>query len=144
MLGNILGVGGFFFVLLLVMLYIFEHASITQLTDLLHVHLGAADGLTPYELTLFFTIFVMTHFFYLFNARAFESGGSGLAFKGCRGLLFICVLIFIGQIAMVELPGMQRFFNVVSLRITDWIIIIVGSSFVLWVREGWHLLKKCR
>lgn len=143
MLGNILGVGGFFFVLLLVMLYIFEHASITQLTDLLHVHLGAADGLTPYELTLFFTIFVMTHFFYLFNARAFESGGSGLAFKGCRGLLFICVLIFIGQIAMVELPGMQRFFNVVSLRITDWIIIIVGSSFVLWVREGWHLLKKC-
>ncbi len=143
MLGNILGVGGFFFVLLLVMLYIFEHASITQLTDLLHVHLGAADGLTPYELTLFFTIFVMTHFFYLFNARAFESGGSGLAFKGCRGLLFICVLIFIGQIAMVELPGMQRFFNVVSLRVTDWIIIIVGSSFVLWVREGWHLLKKC-
>ncbi len=144
MLGNILGVGGFFFALLLVMLYIFEHASITQLTDLLHVHLGAADGLTPYELTLFFTIFVMTHFFYLFNARAFESGGSGLAFKGCRGLLFICVLIFIGQIAMVEIPGMQRFFNVVSLRITDWVIIIVGSSFVLWVREAWHLLKKCR
>lgn len=142
MMLNILGVGGFFFALLLVLLYIFEHASITQLTDLLHVQLGDADGLTPYELTLFFTIFVMTHFFYLFNTRAYESGGSGLDFKGCRGLLFICVLIFLGQIAMVEIPGMQRFFNVVSLRLDDWLIIIVGSSFVLWVREGWHLLKK--
>lgn len=142
MMLNILGVGGFFFALLLVLLYIFEHASITQLTDLLHARLGDADGLTPYELTLFFTIFVMTHFFYLFNSRAFESGGSGLDFKGCRGLVFICVLIFLGQIAMVEIPGMQRFFNVVSLRLDDWLIIIVGSSFVLWVREGWHLLKK--
>ena len=63
---NILGVGGFFFVLLLVLLYVFEHSNITQLTDLLNVQLGASDGLTPYELTLFFTIFVMTHFFYLF------------------------------------------------------------------------------
>lgn len=139
---NILGVGGFFFVLLLVLLYVFEHSNITQLTDLLNVQLGASDGLTPYELTLFFTIFVMTHFFYLFCARAFETGRSALHFKGCNGLLTIVAIILVGQIAMVELPGLQQFFNVEGLKLIDWIIIIIGSSFVLWVREIWHHLTK--
>ncbi len=139
---NILGVGGFFFVLLLVLLYVFEHSNITQLTDLLNVQLGASDGLTPYELTLFFTIFVMTHFFCLFNARAFETGRSALHFKGCNGLLTIVAIILVGQIAMVELPGLQQFFNVEGLKLIDWVIIIIGSSFVLWVREIWHLLTK--
>ena len=139
---NILGVGGFFFAILLVMLYIFEHSDITQLTDLLHVQLGPANGLTPYELTLFFTIFVMTHFFYLFCARAYDTGRSALHFKGCKGLLLIVAIIFFGQIAMVEVPGMQKFFNVVGLKFQDWMIIIVGSSLVLWVREIWNQLKR--
>lgn len=139
---NILGVGGFFFVLLLVLLYVFEHSNITQLTDLLNVQLGASDGLTPYELTLFFTIFVMTHFFYLFCARAFETGKSALHFKGCKGLLIIATIILAGQIAMVEIPGLQNFFNVTGLKFEDWVIIIVGSSLVLWIREIWSLLKK--
>lgn len=139
---NILGVGGFFFTLLLALLYVFEHANITQLTDLLHVHPGRANGLTPYELTLFFTIFVMTHFFYLFCARAYDTGRSALHFKGCKGLLLIVSIIFIGQIAMVEVPGMQKFFNVVSLKVQDWAIIIIGSSLVLWVREIWSETKK--
>ena len=139
---NILGVGGFFFTLLLALLYVFEHANITQLTDLLHVHPGRANGLTPYELTLFFTIFVMTHFFYLFCARAYDTGRSALHFKGCKGLLLIVSIIFIGQIAMVEVPGMQKFFNVVSLKVQDWAIIIIGSSLVLWVREIWSETKR--
>ena len=139
---NILGVGGFFFVLLLVLLYVFEHSNITQLTDLLNVQLGASDGLTPYELTLFFTIFVMTHFFYLFCARAFETGKSALHFKGCKGLLIIAIIILVGQIAMVEIPGLQNFFNVTGLKFEDWVIIIVGSSLVLWIREIWSLLKR--
>ena len=139
---NILGVGGFFFVLLLVLLYVFEHSNITQLTDLLNVQLGASDGLTPYELTLFFTIFVMTHFFYLFCARAFETGKSALHFKGCKGLLIIATIILIGQIAMVQIRGLRNFFNVTGLKFEDWVIIIVGSSLVLWIREIWSLLKK--
>ena len=139
---NILGVGGFFFVLLLVLLYVFEHSNITQLTDLLNVQLGASDDLTPYKLTLFFTIFVMTHFFYLFCARAFETGKSALHFKGCKGLLIIATIILAGQIAMVEIPGLQNFFNVTGLKFEDWVIIIIGSSFVLWIREIWSLLKK--
>lgn len=142
MLREIIGVGGFFFLMLLGMLYIFQHAEINQLTDLLHLQLGAKGHVSTYELTLLFTTFVMTHFFYLFNARAFETGRSALHFKGCNGLLTIVAIILIGQIAMVELPGLQQFFNVEGLKLIDWIIIIVGSSFVLWVREIWHLLTK--
>ena len=142
MLREIIGVGGFFFLMLLGMLYIFQHAEINQLTDLLHLQLGAKGHVSTYELTLLFTTFVMTHFFYLFNARAFETGRSALHFKGCNGLLSIVGIILVGQVAMVELPGLQQFFNVEGLKLVDWVIIILGSSLVLWVRELWHLLTK--
>ncbi len=142
MLREVIGVGCFFFLMLLGMLYIFQHAEVRQLTDLLIIQLGAKGHISTYELTLLFTVFVMTHFFYLFNARAFETGRSALHFKGCNGLLTIVAIILVGQIAMVELPGLQQFFNVEGLKLTDWIIIIIGSSFVLWVREAWHLLAK--
>ena len=142
MLREIIGVGGFFFLMLLGMLYIFQHAEVKQLTDLLNLQLGAKGHVSTYELTLLFTTFVMTHFFYLFNARAFETGRSALHFKGCNGLLTIVAIILVGQIAMVEIPGLQQFFNVEGLKLIDWVIIIIGSSLVLWVREIWHLLTK--
>lgn len=141
MLAEIVGVGGFFFALLVALLYIFEHADIQQLTDIVRVQIGESSTVTPYELTLLFTIFVMTHFFYLFNARAFATHRSALHLKGCKGLVFISTLIFVTQVCMVELPGVQRFFNVVNLKPLDWLIIIVGSSFVLWIRELWSLLR---
>ena len=121
-------------------LYIFQHADVTCLTDLAGLHLGAKEHVTPYELTLLFTVFVMTHFFYLFNARAFGTGRSALHFKGCNGLVSISAIILVGQVLMVEVPGVQQFFNVTGLSLTDWVIIILASSLVLWVREAWHLL----
>ena len=140
---EILGVGFFFFFLLVAMLYIFEHGDYTSMRDLFtNLHIGERDGLSTYELTLLFTTFVMTHFFYLFNARAFETGKSALHFKGCQGLLVIVAVVFFGQVAMVEIPLLQDFFNVCGLSLEDWIIIIVGSSLVLWVREIWNLLKR--
>lgn len=140
MLREIVGVGLFFFLLLLTMLYAFQHTDITSLTDFLQLQLSNKRHISAYELTLLFTVFVMTHFFYLFNARAFGSHRSALHFKGCKGLITIVGIIFVGQVAMVETPGFQKFFNVVSLRWTDWLIIIAGSSLVLWIREAWNLL----
>lgn len=139
---NILGVGFFFFFLLVAMLYIFEHGEYTSMVDLLNFHIGERDGLSTYELTMIFTTFVMTHFFYLFNARAFETGRSALHFKGCQGLLMIVAVVFLGQIAMVEIPMLQDFFNVCGLSLQDWVIIIVGSSLVLWIHEIWHLITR--
>lgn len=139
MVREILGVGGFFFIMLLGLLYVFQHADVRQLADLLSLRLGEKGHVSPYELTLLFTIFVMTHFFYLFNARAFQTGRSALHFRGCEGLLTIAAIIIAGQVAMVETPGLQRFFNVCGLSLRDWIVIILGSSLVLWTRELWHL-----
>lgn len=142
---EIFGVGFFFFFILVAMLYIFEHGDYSSMRDLFtNLYVGGRDGLSTYELTLLFTTFVMTHFFYLFNARAFETGESALHFKGCQGLLLIVAVIFIGQIAMVEIPLLQDFFNVCSLSLEDWIVIIIGSSLVLWVREIWSLLTTKR
>lgn len=153
MYGEILGVGGLFFVLLFFFLLVFKHTDVDSLSDMLslnYLQIFAGFGtlafwteghLTAYELTLLFTIFVMTHFFYLFNARAFETGRSALHFGGCKGLLTIVVIIFAGQVLMVETPILQDFFNVVSLSLKDWGTIIIGSSLVLWVREAWHLAK---
>lgn len=153
MYGEIVGVGALFFVLLFFFLLVFKHTDVDSLSDMLslnYIQLFAGFGtltfwteghLTAYELTLLFTIFVMTHFFYLFNARAFETGRSALHFGGCKGLLTIVVIIFAGQVLMVETPILQDFFNVVSLSLKDWGTIIIGSSLVLWVREAWHLAK---
>ena len=142
MINNIMGVGLFFFVLLLALLYIFQHTDVHQLTDLLPLSLGEKSHLTPYELTLLFTIFVMTHFWYLFNARAFKTGGSGLDLKGCDSFLTIVFIILIGQIAIVQLPILNSFFNVVPLTLTDWGIIIGLSALVVVVRELFALAKQ--
>jgi Ca2+-transporting ATPase len=143
MLANIIGVGGFFFVLLLGFLYIFQHSDIQQLTDLMTLSLTPEkNAVTPYELTLLFTIFVMTHFWYMFNARAYKSGGSGLNLKGCDGFITITIIILVGQILIVQAPFLNSFFNVVPLKMVDWAIIIVGSALVMIIRELFALIKK--
>ena len=142
MMKDILGVGGFFFLLLVVFLYIFQHTEITQITDLLHCKLGEANGLSPYEQTLLFSIFVWTHLWYMFNTRSFETGKSFFQLKMSKEFFSIVAIIFIGQIVIVE--GLYDFFNCTPMKLIDWIIIVVLSSLVLWARELWHLLTQRR
>lgn len=52
----------------------------------------------------------------------------------------IVAIIFIGQIVIVEV--LYDFFNCTPMKLIDWVIIVVLSSLVLWVRELWHLLTK--
>ena len=137
---DIIGMGGLFFVLLLGLLYIFHHADITCLTDLLSLHLDPSSSeMTPYELSLFFTIFVFLQFWNMFNARAFESHGSAFNLKGCSEFDFIALVILVGQILIVTFGG--EMFNVTPLKIVDWVIIIAVTSLVLWVGV-FRLFKK--
>ncbi len=143
MMVEIVSVGVIFFAILLGMLYVLKHAEINSMLQLItgdFTWLQEGHNITTRELTYLFTTFVMTHFFYLFNARAFKTNRSALHFKGCKGLLSIVAIIFIGQVVMVEFPGLQKFFNVEGISLMDWVIIVVGSSFVLWIREAWNLL----
>ena len=137
----IVATGVVFFALLLALLYIFQHADITCLTDLAHLHLDAPDKhLTPYELSMFFTIFVMLQFWNMFNARAFKTGRSAFHFKGCNGFGLIALIILIGQVFIVTVGG--EMFNVTPIKTIDWVIIIAGTSVVLWVVELAHLIAR--
>ena len=137
---SIIGVGGVFFLFLLGLLYYFEHTDITCLTQVGTAVMGAKDTLTGYELSLFFTIFVFLQFWNMFNARAFETGRSAFHLKGCSGFVMIALAILAGQILIVTIGG--EFFNVEPLKLIDWVIIICGTSVVLWIGELLRLFKK--
>ena len=141
MLRNIFGVGGAFFVMLLALLIIFQHADITSIRDLAGFTWGQRNHVTTRELTLLFTLFVMTHMGYMFNARAYNSGGSGWNLKGCDGFLLIATVVTLGQVAIVQLPLLNAFFNVEPLPLVDWIIIFCAGFMVSGVREAWHILR---
>ena len=142
MLHNIFGVGGFFFLMLLVLLIIFQHTEITSMKDLLNFSFGERSHVTTYELTLLFTIFVMTHMGYMFNARGYKTGGSGWNLKGCDGFLLIATVVTLGQIAIVQVPFLNSFFNVQQLPFSDWVIIFIIGFLVTGVRELKHLIFK--
>lgn len=139
---QIIGVGGSFFVLLLGLLYLLEYAPVRSMAGLLIWHRAGQRELTSYELSLFFTFFVMLQFWNMFNARAFATGRSAFHFKGCRGFGIIVLLIFFGQIVIVQLGG--RMFNVTPISLSDWIAIIVSTSFVLWTGELLRLFGRWR
>ncbi|WP_293712504.1 calcium-translocating P-type ATPase, PMCA-type [uncultured Parabacteroides sp.] len=115
---NIFGVGLAFVIILMGVLYYFH----------------AQTGLTPHDLSWFFSFFVMLQFWNMFNAKAFMEGRSAFAnLKESKSFLFVALLILIGQYLIVTFGG--EMFNVVPLSLKDWGIIIGSSSLVLWVGE---------
>lgn len=99
------------------------------------------DGLTRYDLSMFFTIFVMLQFWNMFNAKAYNSGRSALfGMHQCGGFLLVSLLIVIGQILIVSFGG--DVFRVMPLSIGDWVMIIAGTSVVLWIGEVKRLFIK--
>ncbi|MCF0243358.1 MAG: calcium-translocating P-type ATPase, PMCA-type [Bacteroidaceae bacterium] len=158
MYANIIGVGVAFFLLLFSMLFIFQHFDVNSLTDILWmffypdsittaISASASDidaqtrAVTPYEQTLLFSIFVWTHFWYMFNARSFETGESFFAVPKSTGFWTIAIIIFVGQFVITEL--LPQFFDVVPMlhnsahpyAWADCLAIIILSSSVLWIRE---------
>ena len=140
---DIVGVGLLFTAVLIAIFYYFEHTPLNAGTGLRLMKMSAENtGFTPYELSLFFTIFVFLQFWNMFNARAFATGRSAFHFKDCKGFLTIAALILVGQILIVTFGG--KFFQVEPLRLDDWAIIIVGTSPVLLFGELLRWFKKIR
>lgn len=130
---QIVGIGGLMFIVLFGLLFYFEHTDLTSLTEIGRTTFGENNGLSAYELSLFFTIFVFMQFWNMFNTRAFATGRSAFNFNGCRGFLTLTTIILVGQVLIVEFGG--QFFNVVPLKLIDWIIVIASTSIVLWLGE---------
>lgn len=87
-----------------------------------------------YNQTMFFTIFVMLHFWNLFNAKCLGSHHSTFRHLWSdRGLLLVLLMIFAGQWLIVTFGG--KMFRTVPLSAMDWIYIIVATSAVMWLGE---------
>ena len=102
---------------------------------------NSSEGLSRYELSEFFTYFVMLQFWNMFNARAYMTGES--AFKGLfDGKTFLCVcgVILIGQFLIVTFGG--EMFNVEPLTAKSWGVIIALTSLVLWIGEAIRLFSR--
>jgi len=102
------------------------------------------DGVvTDYELSVFFSVFVMLQFWNLFNARCL--GLTHSAFHNLlenRSLLLIAASIAVGTILLVQFGG--AVFRTEPLRFMDWLAIIASTSVVLWVGEILRFISRRR
>lgn len=126
MRNRIIGIGISFTIILLGLMYYFTNEE---------------GVISRYNLSVFFTTFVLLQFWNMFNAKAFISGSS--AFKGLSkstGFLIVMGLIPVGQFLIVEFGG--DVFRTVPLSLKDWGIIIGLTSVVLWMGEIVRLFRK--
>jgi Ca2+-transporting ATPase len=115
---GVFGVGGLFVVVLAGLL----------------LYLQQGGGITPLELSIFFTTFVMLQFWNLFNARML--GRANSAFKGItqnKAFLLIAASIFMGQVLITQFGG--SVFRTEPLTAMQWLAIVGATSAVLWIGE---------
>ena len=149
---RIFGVGLVFVAVLFGFIQYFMHCGVESLAEFSlrdylvnYFNFNKLGGeFTPKELSLLFTIFVFMQFWNIFNAKAYRTQQSAL--KGLlnkdirRGFGITLLIIFFGQILIVTFGG--EMFNVVSLPLGDWLRIIIGTSFILWIGEIERLVKR--
>ena len=126
MRSNILVVGFSFVALLMGLLFYFTDET---------------GEISRYDLSRFFTIFVLLQFWNMFNAKAFATGKSAFSnMKESIGFMIVAVIILVGQILIVEFGG--EVFRTVPLSVKDWAIIIGSTSSVLWIGELRRFIKR--
>lgn len=138
----IVGVGGIFFILLIFLVWYLEHHDVTSMFGILDAPFREKGGLTLYESSIFFTIFVMLQFWNMFNVKAYGTRESALHFRDCGGFIVIASIILLGQIMIINIGG--QFFSVAPISLSDWIIIVAATSPVLWIGEWARSLKPGR
>lgn len=150
-MGRVIITTGLIFVALLFgLLQYFNYNDITAFSQIEWQHLfnnyfrfDDQGTLSQYELSLFFTIFVMLQFWNMFNAKAFATGTSAFAsLRKSTGFIGVGLLIIVGQILIVTFGG--EMFSVTPLSIDDWWQLILTTSVVLVVGEVIRLINRLR
>ncbi len=122
---TILSVGLFFVVILIALLFYYREGG----------------EISRYNLSKFFTIFVMLQFWNMFNAKAFASGKSAFhEISKSIGFIIVAFVILLGQFLIVHFGG--DVFRTTPLSLKDWLIIISSTSTVLWIGELYRFIKK--
>lgn len=120
---------------------IFGYAIVFVVVQLALLFYYKADGgLSPYDMSSFFTVFVLLQFWNMFNAKAYMSGASALkGLLGSHTFMAVALLILVGQYLIVTYGGVM--FNVVPLTPDTWLKIFVSTSLVLVVPEVLNAFK---
>ena len=138
---SIVSTGLLFFGVLAALLWVFQSYDITSMQALVLGEWGEkVAGLSIFEISCFFSIFVFLQFWNMFNARSFDTGQSALHFKGAGSFVAIAAVIAVGQWFIVTFGG--EMFSVTPLALMDWVIIIAATSVVWWVIDLAHLFRK--
>lgn len=140
MIIRILSTGTLFMVLLFGFMQYFRNNDIESLSELIQYpgvffhsmfEFNANGSFTPYELSMFFTIFVFFQIWNLFNAKAFQSGHTAFfKFKESKVFFLVVIGIIIGQFVIVSVGG--KMFSVTQLSCYDWTTIIAGTSLIMF------------
>ncbi len=117
----------------------YDISSVGQFFSLPELVPAATQTLSPYEMSVYFTFFVMFLFWHLFNAKAYHTGRSAFHLKGCQGFLITLLIILVGQILIVCIGGPM--FSVSPLSLADWLLIVASTSLVLWLGELSRLVR---
>lgn len=135
---SIFGVGIFFVAVLLgILVCMLNNDVVSVAAD------GTVEKLTVYELSVFFTVFVMIQFWNLFNARAMGTGRSAFSrLGGNKSFIYIVLLILALQILIVTFGG--AFFRTVPLSLRDWAVIVASTSLVLVAGEIVRFVRRKR
>ncbi|HNY44120.1 MAG: calcium-translocating P-type ATPase, PMCA-type [Bacteroidota bacterium] len=104
------------------------------LLALLYYFTDEDGNISIYNLSLFFTTFVMLQFWNMFNVKALFTGKSALkSLHKSKAFLTVALAILVGQIFIVQFGG--EMFRTVPISFVDWLIIFGATSLVLWIGE---------
>ena len=160
----ILSVGILFFLLLMALWQLLWHCDIDRVSDLFATDKLAIlvrgffdmtkskPHLSTYELSVFFTFFVLLQFWNLFNARYYLTRHSllgdlvrhcrssrGTCVAPARGFMVVAWAILLGQILIVSC--FYEFFGISPLSLADWLWLLLITSPVLWIGEVVRVLR---
>ena len=146
--------GLMFFGLLIVLWEVLLHVDVKSVSDLFSLGLvrgalagemgGVSTEMTPYEMGIFFTTFVMLQFWNIFNAKNYRTENSFFLTLFTKtsfswGFYTIVLVILGGQYLIVNHLG--KFFDVAPLSSGDWWRIAGVTSFVLVLPEFVRVFK---
>ena len=132
---GILSVGLLLFLPMMVFLFYCERGAMLGASGSM-----ADAGMDVHEMTLFFTTFVMSQWWNLFNAKALSSGHTAFHHLFAnRTLLFVLAMVLVGQWIIVTFGG--QMFRTVPLSAAEWGWIVLLTSPVLWIGEIVRLFK---
>ena len=133
---HIFGVGILFLCLLFGLHYLLEHLDLATWQ-----WMEGKGGLTPLDLSVFFTTFVFLQLWNMFNAKVFRSGMSAfVGMKKARNFILITALILVGQFLITTFA--HDFFQIAPLPVHYWIVLLVATSPVLWLGELGRLFAR--